>query len=212
MAFLIVSALFAEKPSEKKVKEVSKYIGYTLSKDMEEAPGYYDKEALIEGIRAYSKGESVHIDEQEAQRLFLEAMDEISEKQAKENLDKAECFLEHIAQKEAVIEVQKQRLYYKVKKEGDKTKPLKKEGAVTVHCMIQTLDGMVVLDTWKDEKPLELDFSDVIEGVSLGLEGASIGERRVLYIHPDLAYKKSATLVPPESLLIVDVETQAVTP
>jgi len=40
----------------------------------------------------------------------------------------------------------------------------------------------------------------------MGMQGMSEGERRTLYVHPDLGYGMTHWIAPPQSLLIIDIE------
>ena len=48
-------------------------------------------------------------------------------------------------------------------------------------------------------------YAETIPGFAKGVDGMCVGERRKIYIHPALGYGKVG-YVPPNSLLIVDVE------
>lgn len=53
-----------------------------------------------------------------------------------------------------------------------------------------------------------MPLSETILGFAKGVEGMREGERRKLYIHPELGYALFGH-VAPNSLLIVDVEVEA---
>jgi peptidylprolyl isomerase len=64
----------------------------------------------------------------------------------------------------------------------------------------------VIHSTRIHNKPKKICLADVIPGFSRGVIGMKKGERRKLYIHPDFAYRQVGWKVPPQTLLIIDVE------
>ncbi len=69
------------------------------------------------------------------------------------------------------------------------------------------LDGAVRSRRSQDQ-PIKLSLGDTLKGFSMGVEGMRIGERRKIYVHPELAYGKLIGNSPQE-LVIFEVEVIA---
>ena len=64
------------------------------------------------------------------------------------------------------------------------------------------LDGSVFGASKEDE---QLSLDEIIPGLRAGLLGMKEGEKRTIYIHPDMAYGTNGYL-PPNSLLTFEIE------
>jgi peptidylprolyl isomerase len=81
-----------------------------------------------------------------------------------------------------------------------------KESTPLLQYTIFTLNGLEIVNTRKmTSSPFRVPLSDAIPGFAMGLVGMRVGERRKLFIHPDLGYGIQGH-VPPNSLLIAEVE------
>lgn len=97
------------------------------------------------------------------------------------------------------------KLYHKVLKTGSGS-IIESFSTCLFHFKITTLDGNCITDTYEEGIPRTICLSNTIPGFTKGVEGMKAGEKRKLYIHPDLAYRKIGLIVPPQTLLIIDVE------
>ncbi len=75
---------------------------------------------------------------------------------------------------------------------------------------MSTLDEEEVYTTFDEEEPREIHLSETIEGFSKGVYGMKEKEKRRIYIHPARAYGITGWHVPPQSLIILDVELVSV--
>ena len=198
--------------SQSKKKLLSELFGYTLWNDIKNYREYYNIEDIIQGMRACARGDVPPRDLQakETIQLTAELQRELYEKSSSKNLERAENFLSELAKKPSVHVIENKKLYYEVLCEAsDEAKRVSDEMAI-FHYTISTLDGEEVLNTWKENEPKKVSLPDTIHGFSKGVAGMKEGEKRKIYIHPDFAYRKTGWLVPPQSLLIFDVQLIAV--
>ncbi len=79
------------------------------------------------------------------------------------------------------------------------------DGAPLIHYKGTLLDGTVFATSEASLQPVTLPIKQTIPGFAKGIVGMKEGEKRILYIHPELAYGLSGHL-PPNSLLIFEVE------
>ncbi|MEX1012397.1 MAG: FKBP-type peptidyl-prolyl cis-trans isomerase [Waddliaceae bacterium] len=85
-------------------------------------------------------------------------------------------------------EIVKDKLYYRVVKRGDGKALSKKCFYGAFHFLIQDAWGESIAGSFSFEPEVWLDFSKVIPGFAHGVLGMQLGEKRELFIHPDLAY------------------------
>jgi peptidylprolyl isomerase len=97
------------------------------------------------------------------------------------------------------------QLYYETITTGKGSEIVQETSKPLVYYSVHTLDGTEVTNTFDYAKPIAIPLNDAIPGFVKGVIGMKQGERRTLYVHPDLAYHRGGN-VPPNSLLIFDVE------
>jgi peptidylprolyl isomerase len=73
------------------------------------------------------------------------------------------------------------------------------------HITCHTIHGLCLLNTKEENTPVLQKLDEAIRGFSLGVKGMRKNERRMLYIHPELAYGDIG-LIPPNIALIIEVE------
>jgi FKBP-type peptidyl-prolyl cis-trans isomerase FkpA len=129
--------------------------------------------------------------------------------QADTNRVTAEEFLEQNKSKQGVRTTDS-GLQYEVIEAGKGPKP-KATDKVTVHYTGTFLDGTEFDSTATRGTPASFSVTGVIAGWTEALQLMQIGAKYRLYIHPDLGYgEKGRASIPPNSLLIFDVELLAI--
>ncbi len=115
-------------------------------------------------------------------------------------------FLDKNRQKEGVLETDS-GLQYKVLEEGDGERP-DERAIITVHQRCQLVNGTIVEDTYRENKPSEVKLEELIEGYNEGVQLMGKGARFKFFIPSELAWGKkgSGTKIPPNSVLIFDVK------
>jgi FKBP-type peptidyl-prolyl cis-trans isomerase len=122
------------------------------------------------------------------------------------NLKNAQNFLSKIAHNPGIHEVQIGKLYYEVLQEGNEVPSPQILETALFHYTIMTLDETIVANTYADGQPKKVRLSNAIVGFRQGINGMKTREKRRLYIHPDLAYRRIGIFVQPQSLIIIEVE------
>jgi FKBP-type peptidyl-prolyl cis-trans isomerase len=94
-------------------------------------------------------------------------------------------------------------LQYIVIDEGDGNKPDNKS-IITVHQRCQLINGTIIEDTYKENKPSEVKMEELISAYSEGVMLMKKGSRYKFFIQSELAWGKkgSGTKIPPNALLI----------
>ena len=114
-------------------------------------------------------------------------------------------FLEKNRKKEGMVETET-GLQYLVIEEGEGEHP--PEGCnVIVHQRCQLINGALLEDTYRENKPDEVKFDELIEGYREGILLMKKGARYKFFIPPELAWGKKGTgnKIPPNAVLIFDV-------
>lgn len=178
-------------------KTYSFYTGYLLYQDRlrnHELPLNFQE--VLEGMKEAHSGE---IDKDEIKKFYDCHHDQLKE----EKLAEANRFLNQISAQDGVKELIKDKLYYKIEKSG--TGPEITEDPL-IQYKVKTLVGGKEEQFHQIPEPKSILLKATIKGFSLGVQGMRIGEKRLLYIHPDLAYGSASAKITPNSLIIFEVE------
>ena len=116
-----------------------------------------------------------------------------------------EDFLSLNKAKEGIIKLPT-GLQYKVVEEKEGTKPGLFD-TVVVHQRAMLLDGKILEDTYKQNKPTEVKMEELIEGLQDGLQLMSVGSRYKFWVPAELAWGKKGTSnkIPPYAVLAFDI-------
>jgi FKBP-type peptidyl-prolyl cis-trans isomerase FkpA len=121
------------------------------------------------------------------------------------NRKSGEDFLLQNAKKEGVIETGSELQYLIVEEKTDK-KPSMFD-VVKIHQRALLLDGKILEDTYRQNKPDEVKIDELIEGLQEGLQMMSVGSRYKFWVPADLAWGKKGTgnKIPPNAVLSFDI-------
>ncbi|SPN73780.1 Peptidyl-prolyl cis-trans isomerase Mip precursor,FKBP-type peptidyl-prolyl cis-trans isomerase,FKBP-type peptidyl-prolyl cis-trans isomerase [Chlamydia serpentis] len=185
-------------------QKLSRTFGHLLARQLRKSEDvFFDIAEVAKGLQAELICKSAPLTEVEYEEKMTEVQKLIFEKKSKENLSLAEKFLKENSKNEGVVEVQPNKLQYKIIKEGV-GKVLSGKPAALLHYKGSFINGQVFSSSEGNNEPILLPLNQTIPGFALGMQGMKEGETRVLYIHPDLAYGTAGQL-PPNSLLIFEI-------
>jgi FKBP-type peptidyl-prolyl cis-trans isomerase len=127
---------------------------------------------------------------------------------AGQNKKKSSDFLEKNRKKDGIYETAS-GLQYEIVKEASGDKP-NESSIVTVHQRAMLLGGKILDDTYKENKPMEFNLGDVIDGYREGLMMMSVGSRYRFFVPPELGWGKkgSGGRIGPYAVVIFDVALQ----
>ncbi len=116
-----------------------------------------------------------------------------------------EDFLEQNLQKEGVMETNS-GLQYQIIENTEGPKP-DEWSTVVIHQRAQLLDGKLLEDTYRQNKPDELALKELIDGLQEGLQLMSPGSRFKFWVPADLAWGRKGTSnkIPPFAVLAFDI-------
>ncbi|MBI2743848.1 MAG: FKBP-type peptidyl-prolyl cis-trans isomerase [Chlamydiales bacterium] len=183
------------------IAKISEAFGHLIGKNMETLGVDFDVERVAQGMRDSAQGKKSPMSEEECVQALTSVQEALFKKQAQENLKNATAFLEKNAKEKNVVVLNEGKLQYKIEKTGAGDK-IEEHHTPLIRYVGKYLDGSV-FGASKEEEALSLD--ETIAGIQQGLLGMKEGEKRTLFIHPDLAYGTTG-LLPPNSLLTFEVE------
>ncbi len=121
------------------------------------------------------------------------------------NRKTAEDFLIQNLQKEGISESDS-GLQYLVVEEKQGAKPGVFD-TVLLHQRALLLDGKILEDTYRKNRPDEVKIDELIEGLQEGLQMMSVGSRYKFWVPANLAWGRKGTgnKIPPNALLSFDI-------
>lgn len=186
------------------VDKISETLGHLIVRHLDN-PGFkFNIDKIMIGMKDEKEGKPAPMNEEEYEQTIGMIQENIFTKLSEKNLSLANDFLEKNSKEEGVI-ASNPKLQYKVVKEGEGEQTVGTESTPLVHYTGKMIDGTVFSSSIETNHPIPLCIKQTIPGFSEGLVGMKKGEKRTLYIHPELAYGVSGHL-PPNSLLIFEVE------
>ncbi len=193
-----------EKPAfftQEEIKQISENVAHLLVDTLHQYDHHYDLEIVFDTVRKIERKEEPLKSLETCQLALFDFKCKMIEEEMSQNLQAAEQFLANLAHKANVIEVQKGKLYYEILQKGEGS-PVDRDSLAFLHFTETNLNQRVIRDTREDNQPLKIKLSETIAGFCRGVTGMQVGERRKIYVHPDLAYKKLSR----QQLSIFDVE------
>jgi len=133
-------------------------------------------------------------------KVFSSVQSKINEKIYKKNLKAAESFLENNLKSKDVIEIENNKIQYKILKEGLlEDKAVKSYNTPIVKITAKDLNGKVFFN---EERAV--DLNEDLTFLKNAIIGMKKNEKRQIYVHPDLCLGTEFSYL--SSLLIFDVE------
>lgn len=191
---------------EKECDRLSFFSGYLFMSDLKQRVDMpLNVDQIIEGIKACSRGEKVaFIDEEQFEEALCALQEHMYLREAEANLKLAENFLQEVSKQKEIVELVKDKLYYKTIQEGEG--PSLAASSMLITYSLSTATPTFELELLDSEStPLKIELKNTISGLSKGLRGIKDGEKRIIYIHPDFAFGESGRL-DPNLLLIFEVQ------
>tara|TARA_R110001592_G_scaffold128944_1_gene341227 strand:+ start:213 stop:926 length:714 start_codon:yes stop_codon:yes gene_type:complete len=170
-----------------------------------------DLEAFVAGFRASFQKQELAMSEEEIEAAFMALQTNMREAAQKKQmeagsqaLEEGQAYLDANAKKEGV-KVTDSGLQYKVVKEGDG--PMPAEGdTVSVHYTGTFINGEKFDSSVDRGEPAEFGVTQVIKGWTEALLMMKVGSKLELAIPSELAYGPGRPGIPPNSVLLFEVE------
>jgi FKBP-type peptidyl-prolyl cis-trans isomerase len=116
-----------------------------------------------------------------------------------------EDFLLQNSKKEGVVETESGLQYFVVEEKNGQTPTL--SDTAKIHQRALLLDGKILEDTYRQNKPDEVKVEELIEGLQEGLQLMTEGSRYKFWVPADLAWGRKGTgnKIPPNAVLSFDI-------
>lgn len=187
------------------LQSISQTMGHYVIENLNDQNLSLDIDAFIKGIKSAKAGGQPPLSKEKFNELLTMYRKKALELKESANLKLAEDFLEDNEKNPQVIVLEDGKLHYLILEEGDGESVLE-DGTPLVHYEGKFIDGQVFDSTERrGNKPIPLSLKTTIPGFKSGVSGMKKGEKRRLFIHPDLGYRNRGRL-PPNSMLIFDVK------
>ncbi|MES2121871.1 MAG: FKBP-type peptidyl-prolyl cis-trans isomerase N-terminal domain-containing protein [Chlamydiota bacterium] len=183
------------------IAKISEAFGHLIGKNLENIGVKFDIAQVIKGLQDEFSGKDSPMSEMECVQAIASVQERVFKEQSEQNLQKAETFLAENTKKEGVVSLEEGKVQYHIDTTG-KGSDVELHHSPLIRYTGKYLDG-TVFSASKEEESLSLD--EVIPGLRAGLLGMKEGEKRTIFIHPELAYGTSGYL-PPNSLLTFEIE------
>lgn len=189
----------AQNPQD--ILKISEAFGHLIGKNIETLGVKFDIQLVIKGLQDATAGKKSPMSEAECVQALTSAQETALKEQTVENLKKAEVFLSQNIKNTGVVELEKGKLQYKIEKPGA-GQEIQPHFSPIIRFVGKFLDGST-FGSSKEDEIVALD--ETIPGLKEGMIGMKEGEKRTLFIHPDLGYGTMGYL-PPNSLLTFEIE------
>ena len=186
------------------IKKLSEAFGNFIGKNIKSSGLNLDVASLIQGIQDGSAGKPSPMNEKEYEKGMIALQQKTLKKLADDNLKAANTFLEENSKKPNVVVLEPGKLQYLILQPGS-GEAIKEHGTSVIKYKGSYIDGTVFGNSDDAGGSITLPIDQTIPGFSKALVGMKEGEKRQIFVHPDLGYETKGPL-PPNSLLIFEVE------
>jgi peptidylprolyl isomerase len=186
------------------MKKLSEAFGHFIGRNLKSPGVSFDLDSIIQGMREGAAGKPSPMSDQEYEAMMLKVQELAFNRLADDNLKAADDFMAKNAQDSNLKTIVPGKLQYLLIQEG--TGPAVQEhGTPSIKYTAKYIDGTVFDSSEAAGGAITIPLDQTIPGFSKGIVGMKEGEKRKLFVHPDLAYGKTGQL-PPNSALVFDVE------
>ena len=193
-AFLF-SFIFA-KDDDIDMKKISQSFGHIIGENIKETEISFDIEELLIGIKDSLNDKISPLTENECLKQIANIQEEMFKKQSIENLEKANLFLQENAKNKNISTLLDGKVQYEILQIG-KEISVKETDTPLVRLTGKYLDN----SSFQEETEEILSLDETIKGLKAAIVGMKEGEKRKIYIHPDLAFEED-----PKMLVVFDIE------
>ena len=196
--------------SAQNISKLSETYGHLIQKGLDNPVLKLDFDGVIRGMQDGKAGKPSPMTEQEYEESINQLQEFAYQDLASRNLQEAEKFLKDNSKKEGVKELEPGKLQYLTLKEGT-GEVVTEEMRPMIKYSGQYLDGTVFGSSDTGSGPIAISLKQTIPGFRKGVLGMKVGEKRRIFIHPELGYGTSGQLLP-NALLIFEIEVTEVKP
>lgn len=186
------------------MKKLSEAFGNFIGRNLQSPGLSFDLESIIKGIREGATGQPSPLTEKEYEEMMAAVQEKAFKEMSSSNLKAANDFMTKNKQESGIVEVVPGKLQYSILNEGTGA-TVDAHSTPKINYTGKYQDGTVFGTSEEMGGPIAIPLDQTIPGFSKGILGMKEGEKRRLYVHPDLGYGTTGQL-PPNELLIFDIE------
>lgn len=186
------------------MKKLSEAFGNFIGRNLQSPGLSFDVDAIVKGIREGAAGKPSPLTEKEYEEMMAAVQEKAFKEMSANNLKAANDFMEKNKDDAAIIEIVAGKLQYSTLQEGTGI-AVDSHSSPKINYTGKYQDGTIFGTSEEMGGPITIPLDQTIPGFSKGILGMKEGEKRRLYVHPDLGYGTTGQL-PPNELLIFDIE------
>jgi peptidylprolyl isomerase len=186
------------------ISRISEAYGHFIYKSLENPILRLDFASVMKGMNEGKEGKPSPMTEQEYEEAIASVQEVAFQEMSEKNLKEAQSFLDKNGKEPGVVELEKGKLQIKVLEPG-KGEEVTEATMPQLHYTGKYLDGTTFGNSYESGEPISINLRHTIPGFRQGVMGMKVGEKRRIFIHPELGYGTSGQLLP-NSLLIFDIE------
>lgn len=186
------------------MKKLSEAFGHFIGKNLQSPGLSFDLDSIIKGIREGAAGQPSPLNEKEYEEMMTAVQEKAFKEMSENNLKSANDFMQKNQKEKGVVEVVPGKLQFSILKEGTGA-TVEPHSSPKINYSGKYQDGTVFGTSEEMGGPITIPLDQTIPGFSKGIIGMKEGEKRRLFVHPDLGYGTSGQL-PPNEMLIFDIE------
>ncbi|MEI8125462.1 MAG: FKBP-type peptidyl-prolyl cis-trans isomerase [Parachlamydiaceae bacterium] len=186
------------------MKKVSEALGNFIGKSLNTAGIQFDVDGVVKGVREGAAGKPSPMSDEEYEKVMVQLQQQAVTAVSEKNMEEANAFMEKNAKAKGVVEIVPGKLQYTLLEEG-KGAVVPEHGTPMINYTGKYMDGTVFGSSEAAGGPITVPIDQTIPGFSKGIAGMKEGEKRRLFVHPEMGYGTTGQL-PPNSLLIFDIE------
>lgn len=190
--------------SKEDISKISEAFGHFIGRNLNTPGVKLDVEAVIKGIRDGAAGKPAPLSDKEYEEKMLQLQKVAYNRLAEQNMKAANDYLKDNATKTDIVVVEPGKLQYQILEKGNGAE-VKASSNPMINYTGKYIDGTTFGASSEMGGPISIPLDQTIPGFSKGIQGMKEGEKRRLFVHPDLGYGTLGNL-PPNSLLIFDIE------
>ena len=187
-------------PLEQQQSQVSEDLAHVIWNIMTTYEGEYNFQELMLNLKKIKAGKIQEKPLKDCYASLITALNNKVKEKEILNLQAAESYLHKISTREDMHEIVKDKLYYKIANTGA-GEELKNNNAPLISFRERDLNGETLSE---NTSGVRISLSEMIPGLRKALQGMKVGEKREIFIHPDLAYREFPK-PEPYSLIIIEV-------
>lgn len=189
---------------KEEMTKLSEAFGHFIGRNLHTPGMNFDLDAIIKGMRDGSAGKPAPMNDQDYETLLMKVQEKAFKELAVANLKAADAFINENKSKANVTEIEPGKLQFIILKSSDGP-VVSEHNSPLINYKGSYIDGTTFSSSEEAGGPITISLDQTIPGFSKGIAGMKEGEKRRLFVHPDLGYGTTGQL-PPNSLLIFDIE------